>query len=328
MEDTTISFDTFVTAVGGFLGTCILTVLFAFILAYYISLKVCRSGSRRRSSARGSRLNASSGKRCEVIAHKGAAVDGPENTLGAIHRAAENGADGLEIDIQLTKDKRTVLLHDSTLNRTTDGTGNVTDYTYEELSKLNAASKFQGEWNEFEKIPLLSEAVEIALGHNLFIFFDIKDTSRDTLDQIVGLFKKHPELYDRSIVSSFEFSFLYKVKRIDSKIGVVPIYDGFSKEPLQGYTGAGLAMKAVANLFEATYLYILFYYINPLLLDFDIVSVNFKLVDDRFIAWWADWGKEVVVWTVNCHEVKFEFLHKKVSVITDIIPSSNRASLT
>jgi glycerophosphoryl diester phosphodiesterase len=77
-----------------------------------------------------------------VLAHRGAPRDFPENTIPSFRKAMELGADVLEADIHFTKDKKFAVIHDDTLERTTDGTGNVGDYTLDELKKLDAGYRF------------------------------------------------------------------------------------------------------------------------------------------------------------------------------------------
>ena len=72
-----------------------------------------------------------------IFAHRGFSGEYPENTMLAFDKAVEAGADGIETDVQLTKDLVPVIMHDEMLDRTTDGHGFVGDYTYDELSKLN-----------------------------------------------------------------------------------------------------------------------------------------------------------------------------------------------
>lgn len=73
-----------------------------------------------------------------VWAHRGASGYAPENTLAAFQEAVDMGADGVELDIQLTKDGEMVVIHDETVDRTTNGKGWVKDYTFEDLRKLDA----------------------------------------------------------------------------------------------------------------------------------------------------------------------------------------------
>ena len=73
------------------------------------------------------------------FAHRGFSGKYPENTMLAFRKALEAGADGIELDVQLTKDGQVVIIHDEKVDRTTNGTGNVRDYTLEELRKLDAS---------------------------------------------------------------------------------------------------------------------------------------------------------------------------------------------
>ncbi|NOR49715.1 MAG: glycerophosphodiester phosphodiesterase, partial [Desulfuromonadales bacterium] len=73
-------------------------------------------------------------------AHRGASCCAPENTLAAFTLAVDNGADGLELDIHLSRDGVPVVIHDETLERTTDGCGPVAEMTLQQLQRLDAGS--------------------------------------------------------------------------------------------------------------------------------------------------------------------------------------------
>ena len=76
-------------------------------------------------------------KQTLVWAHRGASGYAPENTLEAFQKAVEMGADGVELDVQLTKDGELVVIHDETVDRTSDGSGWVKDFTYARISRFN-----------------------------------------------------------------------------------------------------------------------------------------------------------------------------------------------
>lgn len=104
-----------------------------------------------------------------VIGHRGAAGVAPENTLPSLRKAVEHGADALEFDLQCSADGRPVLLHDDTVDRTTDGSGAVESLTLEELFRLDAGHAFtpdRGATHPFRgggtRIPTLEEALEAA----------------------------------------------------------------------------------------------------------------------------------------------------------------------
>lgn len=88
-----------------------------------------------------------------IIGHRGCSLEAPENTLAAFKLAKENGAQGVEFDLDFTKDGVPVIIHDSTVDRTTDGHGKVRDFTYEEIRRLNASAKHP---NRLEKLISLT----------------------------------------------------------------------------------------------------------------------------------------------------------------------------
>ena len=76
-----------------------------------------------------------------LVAHRGGSAEAPENTLAAFKMANENGATGVEFDVDFTKDGKAVVIHDSTVDRTTDGSGLVSEFTFDEIRKLDASCK-------------------------------------------------------------------------------------------------------------------------------------------------------------------------------------------
>ncbi|ARI78629.1 glycerophosphodiester phosphodiesterase [Halobacillus mangrovi] len=93
------------------------------------------------------------------IAHRGAAGYAPENTMAAFEKAFEMKAEMLELDVQMSKDGELVVMHDTTVDRTTDGAGKVKNLTYDELKRLDAGSYFSKEFAG-EKIPKLEEVLD------------------------------------------------------------------------------------------------------------------------------------------------------------------------
>jgi len=105
-----------------------------------------------------------------IVGHRGAKASSPENTLAAFRRAHAQGASWVEFDAKLTKDGEVVIIHDATLERTTNGTGNVADRTLREIRELDAGSWFGAEFAG-ERVPMLVEAlalfVELGMGFNI-----------------------------------------------------------------------------------------------------------------------------------------------------------------
>ena len=99
-------------------------------------------------------------RRPDIIAHRGASAEAPENTLAAFRRALQIGVDGVELDTHLTADGVPVVIHDPLLERTTDGAGLVNDLDLAALRRLDAGRRF-GEGFAGERIPTLAEALEM-----------------------------------------------------------------------------------------------------------------------------------------------------------------------
>ncbi len=138
-----------------------------------------------------------------IIAHRGASAYAPENTLSAFMKAYELKADGIEFDVKLSKDGQIVIIHDQTVDRTTDGSGYVKDLNFDELQRLDAGSFFSLEYKGVG-IPSLKDVFEKLNGK---IFMNVELTNYSTIND--GLAKKVCQLVkdlgmeDRVLFSSF-----------------------------------------------------------------------------------------------------------------------------
>ncbi len=118
------------------------------------------------------------------VAHRGGIVPGyPENTLAAFHEAIRHGADALEVDLRGTKDGEIVILHDETLDRTTNGRGRVTERTLAELKKLDAGGG--------ERIPTYEEVLQLVSGTGVKLLLDIKQSPALDKPQVVRLTERY-----------------------------------------------------------------------------------------------------------------------------------------
>ena len=123
------------------------------------------------------------------VAHRGGIVPGyPENTLTAYRRAISHGVDVIEIDLRGTRDGEVIILHDETLDRTTDGTGKVTDYTLKELKQLDAGGG--------ESIPTYEEVLDLVQGTGVKLLLDIKVSPVLDKQKVVRLTEKHRAVLD------------------------------------------------------------------------------------------------------------------------------------
>jgi glycerophosphoryl diester phosphodiesterase len=149
------------------------------------------------------------------VAHRGASGEAPENTIISFQRAIAQGADVIETDARLSKDKEIVLIHDETVERTTDGRDKVSQLTLKEIKSLDAGSWFGKEFSG-EKIPTLSEALEVIRGRTkLNIEFKGKDP---LLVPKVTNFLKDEGFIKEAILSSFDYSFIEEAKRLERRV--------------------------------------------------------------------------------------------------------------
>ena len=149
------------------------------------------------------------------VAHRGASGEAPENTMASFQRAIAQGADIIETDAKLSKDKEIVLIHDETVERTTDGRGKVSQLTLKEIKSLDAGSWFGKEFSG-EKIPTLSEALEVIRGRTkLNIEFKGKDPL--LVPKVTNLLKEEGFIKE-AILSSFDYSFIEEAKRLETRV--------------------------------------------------------------------------------------------------------------
>lgn len=150
-----------------------------------------------------------------VIAHRGGAGIAPENTLAAYRQSIRLKADYVEIDVRTTRDGALVIMHDSTVDRTTDGHGKVRDLTFAEIRALRVKNRFGPEFAD-QKVPTLDEVLALCRG-KIHVYLDHKDA--DTAAVIAAL-KKHR--MDRSVVVYNNPEKLKEWKRLAPQIPVMP----------------------------------------------------------------------------------------------------------
>lgn len=140
----------------------------------------------------------------KIFAHRGFSGRYPQNTMLAFQKALESGCDGIELDVQLTKDGVPVIIHDEYLDDLTDFKGFVRDYTYEQLKKCNAAGKYNETYG-FCPIPTFQEYCEWVKQTELVTNVEIKSSVyyyEDIEEKVMALIESYG-LADRIILSSF-----------------------------------------------------------------------------------------------------------------------------
>jgi len=149
-----------------------------------------------------------------IFAHRGASAHAPENTLAAFQQAIQEGALAVEFDVKLTADGEVVVLHDQTVNRTTDGQGDLRNIPLAGLRDLDAGSWFNEQFRG-ERIPTLAQVFE-AYGRKLFMNIELTNyaTPRDALvERVVGLVERFG-LQEHTLFSSFFPSNLRKAGKL------------------------------------------------------------------------------------------------------------------
>lgn len=228
-----------------------------------------------------------------VIAHRGACRHAPENTLAAFRMAAELGADGIELDAKLTADGLVVVLHDSTLDRTTTGHGRVADHTLAEIKALEAGAHFSPEFAG-EPVPTLEEVLQ-AVGDRLLINVELGNyaTPRDRLPEAVVETVRGCGMQSRVLLSSFNPLALRRARAADPSIPI------------------GLLLMPR----EPAWQRLLFYLLSPK----DFLHLNDGLITPERMARQGRARRPVIAWTVNDADRMKALLHMEVhGLITDL----------
>lgn len=152
-----------------------------------------------------------------VSAHRGNSSVAPENTLAANESAIRAGADYFECDVRRTRDNVIVTLHDATLNRTTNASGNLSARTYAQLSNVDAgyADRFGNQYRG-ERIPTLEQVLRAAKGR-IKVEIEIKESNM--ADDVVAMVQRLGMIND-VIIIAFDFNELARVKQVDSRIAI------------------------------------------------------------------------------------------------------------
>ena len=209
----------------------------------------------------------------KVIAHRGASGYAPENTLEAFLLAIEQGADGIELDVQLSRDGIPVVIHDETIDRVTDRTGYVKDYTLQELKELTVLKDRFPQYSQ-SKIPTLKEVLEAVKSSGIQVNIELKTGIYwyPDIEKKVAEIVEETGMKDKIIYSSFNH---YSVQRIKE---IVP-----DAETAYLYSDVILNVEDYARKTKVDGLHPAVYHV--------------KMAD--FLKGYIESGLNVRVWTVN-----------------------------
>jgi glycerophosphoryl diester phosphodiesterase len=165
-----------------------------------------------------------------IIAHRGFSARYPENTAAAFQAALDAGAQMIELDVTLTRDRRMIVIHDDTVDRTTNAKGRVIDYTLSELRQLDAGSWFHPRFSE-ERLPALEEAVEMITARAA-LNIEIKpeayepDEPDDAIEYQVADVIRTKGVSDRVLISSFDPRSLERIARMNEGFELGLLWEG------------------------------------------------------------------------------------------------------
>ena len=181
-----------------------------------------------------------------VIAHRGASGHAPENTLAAFRKALAMGATFIETDLQLSRDARFVAIHDSTVERTTNGKGAVHELTLAELRRLDAGAWFGSEFAG-ERIPTLEEILGFAKQHDVVFYLELKPGgSWGGEHALIGALRESGQIA-RTVVISFDASILAAIRKIEPTLMTGLLFDGQIENPIGKALEIGARQIAVRS---------------------------------------------------------------------------------
>jgi len=220
-----------------------------------------------------------------ITGHRGASGHAPENTLSAMRVAIEMGAEFSELDVQETADGEIILLHDSSLKKTSGVDKNIWEVNYADIKGLDVGSWFSEDFKN-EPIPTLQEVISLVKG-KMKLNIELKANGHEKMlaERTLKVVMDN-DFLDQVVFTSFKFDEIRKIRELnkDAKVGYI-----FGKLPDD------------VDVFSE---------------DVDVLSVNINTVDAAFVKKAKDAGKEVAVWTVN----KPEDMQRMIEIgVDDII---------
>jgi len=227
-----------------------------------------------------------------IIAHRGASGLAPENTLAAFAKAIELGVDRIEMDLRQTIDGEVVVLHDKTINRTSNGWGSVRKLSLKKCKRYSAGSWFHHDFSS-ERIPTFREVLELVKGKASPYHHGIEKNIVDLVNEF--------DAHEWCIVQSFNDRVLKNFRDLpDLHSDIQKLFAAFIPvAPFYG--GSRFSYKRVRRYEFA-----------------DEININYKYVNPRVVRKMHEMGKKVNVWTVNQPENLKKYMEMGVDgIITD-----------
>jgi len=207
-----------------------------------------------------------------IYAHRGASGQYPENTMEAFQAAVKKRAHGIELDVQLTKDDKLAVIHDHILDRTTSGSGFVRNHTMEELRKYRA-DKDSSLHLPRARIPALREVFQRFAQSPIRFSIEMKNLlfpQPQLEEKLIEMIRRF-QLTERTVISSFNFDSLSRIKELDPFQSTALLYVGALKSPWE-----------IATRYQA-----------------DELHVPYDQLSPELVAQAHAHDYPVIVWTVN-----------------------------
>ncbi len=218
-----------------------------------------------------------------AISHRGYSSTTPENTIIAIETAAQKGAEAVEIDVGVTSDNEYVLMHDCTIDRTTNGSGRLSEFSFSQINLLSVDIKTD---STGFKVPTMNEALSKAKELNLMVELDIKqDVDAVDFAKQLSQYLSENNLYSKVWVASFWPDKLYEIRKYDPKI-----VTAFLRHPHP--TDNWLFNTILASD------------LTPKFIGAGLVRPHFDIIksDPDYISRMKSYGIETNVWVINTEE--------------------------
>lgn len=219
-----------------------------------------------------------------ILGHRGASAVAPENTLAAFSRAMSDGADGIEFDVRLARDRIPVVIHDATLDRTGLIHLAVSELTAKELQEIDVGGWFAHRTRSLsssEKLPLLEQVCELFRETDGFLYIEMKcekDDGAELAEAVVRLVRDSG-LAERVVVESFELPAIAAVKKIDAEIRTAALFEPRLSRPISSVRRLRMIDTACD-------------------VGADEIALHHSLASARVIEKARQEGLETVVWTV------------------------------
>ena len=213
-----------------------------------------------------------------VIGHRGSSAAAPENTLLAFKQAIDDGADGIEFDVRLSRDGVPVVIHDASLKRTALMDSMVSNLTANELQQVNVGAFFRNTCNC--PVPTLSEVFELFREVDGMLYLEMKGepVSEKLIHKVAATIAQH-HIANKVIVECFDHSAIGALKIVAPGLRTAALFESRLCRPANLFSGAVLSAAKAVQANE--------------------IALHYTLVTNRLVVQATEEGFDVVVWTVD-----------------------------